>query len=162
MGKLNLLISLNAFTDFVSSNSPAHNLVKWTRELNAFPVQDDAQGSGLFLAPGETKTLLNGMATLTQSGSTTYSLSPLAGVPSSYVLQYLSGSAPTFRTPRTTGADATTQVNVSMNGPVMTLTSSPGAFASFTGLIPGMISCRQFLSPLSEMSSHSSCCVWVE
>jgi hypothetical protein len=139
MGKLNLLISLNAFTDKIASNNPAKNLIKRAFELNSFPVQDDAGGTGLFLAPGETKTLYSGMVTLAQDRTTAYTLAPTAGVSSSYTLTNVAGTAPNFRTPRVTGADATTEVDVTVNGAVTTFTSIPGTTAMFTGMISGMI-----------------------
>lgn len=141
MSKLNLLIFLNSFSDYRSTNNPNHNGIRWTRDLNAIPIQDAGSTMPFTLAPGESKTLFDTTRTTDQDGTTEYSITTSLTSPNSYVLTAVGGTLPNFRTPRVTGADATTQVNVTTNGPVATFsTPSSGTYASFTGLIAGMTS----------------------
>jgi hypothetical protein len=92
------------------------------------------------VAPGETLQLFMGTRSLAQDGTTEYSISLKPLTTNTYVLSWTGGTAPNFRTPRSTGANATTQIVTSVNGPLETFTSSPGTHASFTGQLPGMIS----------------------
>ena len=141
MSKLNLLVYLNASSDrngCSTTNAPLKSNFKWERSINGITVENPSSLS-FSLAPGESRTLFNGQRTLTQDNTTQYSLAPVAGQTSTYQLSWSGGMNPTFRTARNTGADATTQVTAALNGSVLTFSSSPGTFASFTGQIPGMI-----------------------
>jgi hypothetical protein len=125
MSKFSALFYLNAYSDSHSSNAPDRNNFKWTRNYNGVSVRNPI-GYGFSLAPGETKTLFNGVRALTQDNTTQYSIAPVAGNPNLYALSWVGGTNPTFRTGRTSGANATTQVTVTLNGPVLTFTSTGG------------------------------------
>ena len=137
MNKLNFLVYLNAYADANPSNAPSRNNFKWSRELNGLSV-NNPNSLEFSLAPGETKTLINGMRTLTQDNTTEYSIALAPSQTSIYQLSWVGGTNPGFRTSRTSGADATTLVNVSLNGTVLTFSSVPSTFASFTGQVAGM------------------------
>jgi hypothetical protein len=137
MSKLSLSVYLNAYNDHHPSNNPNRSDFKWARDLNSIVVAN-ATSQSAQIAPGETLQLFMGMRMLAQDGTTQYSISLLPETTSTYVLSNVGGTAPNFRTPRVTGADATTQVSTSVNGPLETFTSSPGTFAQFVGQIPGM------------------------
>ena len=139
MPKLSLSVYLNAYSDAFPSNQPGQNNFKWARDLNSILVNNPTQIAAQ-VAPGETLSLFSGMRTLLQDNTTQYSIALAPLQTSIYALTAVAGTLPNFRTPRTTGADATTQVNVSVNGPVVTFTSSAGTFAKFIGQIPGMTS----------------------
>lgn len=123
---------MNAYSDKHSSNAPSENNFKWERSFNGIPVSNP-NSYGFQLAPGETKTLFNGIRALTQDNTTQYSIAPVAGNPALYTLSWVGGTSPTFRTGRTTGADATTQVTVTLNGPVLTFASTGGTPFNLTG-----------------------------
>lgn len=125
MAKLNFLVYLNTYSDIQSTNNPSLNTFKRTRDLNSFPVENPI-GFEFTLAPGETKILFDGTRTLTQDITTQYSIALTPFETSSYRLSWSGGTAPHFRTPRTSGADATTAVTVTTNGPVVTFTSTGG------------------------------------
>jgi len=139
MSKLSLMVFLNAYEDRFPSNSPSRNNFKWNRDLNSILVNNPTNRAAT-VAPGETLSLFSGMRTLLQDGTTQYTLALAPFQTSIYRLSWAAGTKPDFRTPRVTGADATTLVNVAVNGPIVTFTSSSGLFATFTGLIPGMTS----------------------
>src|ERR1700722_15179958 len=137
MSKLSLSVYLNAYSDRNPSNTPGQNNFRWNRELNSIIVNNPTNQSAT-VAPGENLPLFSGLRTLLQDGTTQYSISFVGG--NTYALTAVGGTLPNFRTPRATGADATTQIKTSINGPLETFTSQPGTFASFTGEIPGMVS----------------------
>lgn len=133
MNKLNFLLYLNAYADSNPSNNPSRSNFKWTRDINGLFVSNPS--SLEFSAPGETKTLFNGTRTLTQDNTTEYSiaLAPIAGQNTTYQLTWSGGTNPGFRTSRTSGADATTQVTVTLNGTVLTFASTGGTPFNLTG-----------------------------
>lgn len=140
MSKLSLSVYLNAYNDRNPSNNPGQNSFKWNRALNSVIVDNPDSLGPVSIAPGENRPLFSGMRTLLQDGTTQYSISLKPFSTTTYVLSAVGGTLPNFRTPRTTGADATTKINTSVNGPLETFTSITGTFASFTGRLPGMLS----------------------
>lgn len=136
MPNFNFLVFLNAYEDSQSSNNPSMSNFKWNRNINGLSVENP-QSSAFSLAPGETKTLFNGTRTLAQDNTTEYSLALKALTSNTYVLSWTGGAAPNFRSPRTTGADATTQVTVALNGPLATFTSTGGT--SFSLIVGGVV-----------------------
>lgn len=139
MPKLNFLVYLNSYSDYQSSNDPSLNNFKWNREIDGLCVTNPLS-QAFTLAPGQTQILFNGSRTLTQDSTTEYSLSQVTLTTNTYQLTWTGGTAPTFRTARTTGADATTQVFVTQNGPLLTFSapSISAVAASFTGQVTGM------------------------
>lgn len=137
----NLSFFLNAYADPCKSNAPSQENFRWNTDINTF-CAEFAVSKDVDLAPGESQTLFNTIRTLSQDITTQYSLALMPLSSTTYVLSWVGGTAPNFRTPRTTGADATTQVTTTVNGQVVTFTapSISAAFASFTGNIPGMTS----------------------
>jgi hypothetical protein len=127
MNKLNLLVYLNAYADANPSNAPSRNNFKWTRDVNSIFV-NNPNSLEFDLAPGESRTLINGMRTLTQDGTTQYSiaLAPIAGQTTTWQLTWSGGTNPGFRTSRNSGANASTQVTVTQNGTVLTFSSTGG------------------------------------
>jgi hypothetical protein len=133
MPNFNFLFFLNTYSDSNPSNNPSQNNFKWTRNINGLAV-DNPISQELSLAPGETAQLFNGTRTLAQDNTTQYSVALKALTLNTYVLSWASGTQPNFRTPRAPGADATTQVTVTQNGPVLTFASSGGtAFSLISG-----------------------------
>lgn len=134
MNKLNFLISLNAYADSNPSNAPSRSNFNWSRAANSIFV-NNPNSLEFSLAPGETKTLFNGMRTLTQDNTTQYSiaLAPIAGQNTTWQLTWSGGANPGFRTSRTSGASATTQVTVTQNGTVLTFASTGGTPFNLTG-----------------------------
>jgi len=125
MSKFNMLVFLNAYGDNNSSNAPSQNNFKWNRDINGLLV-GNPQSLSFSLAPGETKTLFNGTRSLSQDGTTQYSIALKPFTSNTYILSAVAGTLPNFRAPRVPGADATTQITVGLNGPLMTLTSTGG------------------------------------
>ena len=125
MSNFTFLLFLNKYEDSSPTNNPSQSNFKWTREINSLPVADGISQK-FTLAPGETKTLFSGTRTLGQDGTTEYDISLKPLTSNTYILTNSAGTAPDFRTPRTTGADATTQITVTVNGPVVTFASTGG------------------------------------
>lgn len=136
MPKLSLLIHLNAYSDSNSSNAPSLSNFKWTRDISGLPASNPVSAA-FQLNPGETRTLYTGQRTLSGDGTTQYgiSLKPLSS--SNYRIQYLSGTPPLFKPARTTGADATTQITVVTNGPIVTFSSTAGTPLNLAGVSVG-------------------------
>jgi len=126
MPRLNMLIALNSYNDPGSTNNASHNGIKWTRSLDCLPAMDAGQTQPFTLAPGESRILFNTVRTIDQDNTTQYSTTLSLTNPNTYILTAVGGTLPNFRTPRVTGADATTQVTVTLNGPVTTFTSTGG------------------------------------
>lgn len=125
MSKLSLSVFLNAYDDGRPSNAPSRNPIKWARDIQSITVSNP-KSEDYTIAPGETRTLFSGTRTLSQDGTTQYSLALVPLSTTTYSLSWSGGAAPDFRTPRTTGADATTQITTSINGQVETFTSTGG------------------------------------
>jgi hypothetical protein len=137
MPQLTMLIFLNSYSDTQGSNNPEQNGIRWTRELDGVPIMDAGQTQAFSLAPGENKTLFDTTRTLAQDGTTQYSIALNLTNPNTYTLTAVGGTLPNFRAPRTTGADATTQVTVTLNGPVATFTSTGGTPFNLSGVMVG-------------------------
>jgi hypothetical protein len=136
MGTLKTLIFLNGYEDSCPSNQPQKQNFRWTREISNASITN-ALSETFQVAPAATQVLFNGVRTLTQDNTTAYSLALAPFQSSIYQLTWVGGTAPAFRTLRSIGADATTQVTTSVNGPILTY-SAPGTYASFTGLVSGL------------------------
>lgn len=125
MSNFSFEVFLKAFSDGRSSNAPSLENFSWDRSANGVFVNSPLS-QGFTLAPGENRTLFSGLRTINQDGTTQYSISLVPGTTNTYQLAWTGGTAPDFRTPRVTGADATTQVTVTLNGPLATYTSTGG------------------------------------
>lgn len=152
MPNLNFLVFLNTYSDANASNNPSQNNFKWDREIKGLSVNNPLS-LAFSLAPGETKVLFNGTRTLLQDGSTQYSiaLKPLSS--NTYQLSGVAGTLPNFRTPRITGADATTQVTVTLNGPLVTFASTGGtALALIAGgaVVGDYVRIGNLFNPLNQ------------
>lgn len=136
MSKFSFSIYLNAYSDRSSSNAPSLNNFKWARDISGLIV-DNPTNLAAVLAPGETRSLFSGTRTLAQNGTTQYSISVKPLSSNTYILANVGGQAPNFRTPRSTGADATTQVTAVVNGPIVTFTSTGGTAFNLAGVVVG-------------------------
>lgn len=136
MSNLSLIVHLNAQSDQNPSNAPNLENFKWTRETSGLNISNPS--SIMFsLAPGESRSLFDGIRTLAQDGSTQYDIALKPANSSIYVLSHSGGTAPEFRAPRVSGADATTAVTVTVNGPVVTFSSTAGT--SFALIVGGVV-----------------------
>jgi hypothetical protein len=136
MSLLNLLVALNAYNDDNSTNSPTQNLVKWTTDLQGISIEEPSAKS-LKLQSGQSLELFSGVVTISDDNTTTYNISAKSGSSNTYAIRYNSGTAPLFRSPRSGGHDATTQVTVTKNGPLLTFSSVAGT--SFSLISGGVI-----------------------
>jgi hypothetical protein len=118
-----------------SGSPPSRNFFKWTRE-NQSSISS-ALSETFQIAPGESQTLFSGTVTLTQDGTTQYSLALAPFQSNIYQLTNTGGTVPTFRTLRSIGTDATTQVTTSVNGPILTYTFTGGTLPTLTSVQPG-------------------------
>ena len=125
MSKLNLLVHINAYKDKTPTNNPTKSHFKWTLDSQSSEI-NEPESKEIELKAGETLELFSGLINISDDNTTTYDLALKAGTSNTYRLSYNSGTAPEFRAQRTTGADATTEVSVSINGPLMKLESTGG------------------------------------
>jgi hypothetical protein len=136
MGNLKSLIFLQAYQDTGTSNNPQFRNFQWTREVDNDSIST-ALSETFQIPAGTTQSLFNGVRTLTQDGTTEYSLAPIPFSTTSYSLTYESGTAAGFRTLRSIGTDATTQVTTSVNGVVETFTFTGGTLPSLSSVQVG-------------------------
>jgi hypothetical protein len=136
MGNLKSLIFLQAYQDATSSNNPSFRNFQWTREVDNASISS-ALSDTFQIPAGSTQSLFSGVRILTQDNTTEYSIMPVPFSTASYSLTYNSGTAAGFRTLRSIGTDATTQVTTSANGTVETFTFSGGTLPSLTSVQPG-------------------------
>jgi hypothetical protein len=136
MPNLNFLVSIRSYSDKNPSNDPSLNNIRWTREIDGVTVQKP-WSAAFQLAPGESKTFFNGSRSLAQDNSTAYSISLVPLSSNTYQMAWSGGTAPNFRTPRNTGADATTQVTSTINGPLVTFASTAGTPLSLGSVVVG-------------------------
>jgi hypothetical protein len=139
MSKFSISLFLQAYDDARASNAPSRSPIRWNRDLNGVSVLNPSTVD-YTIDPGTTQILFSSIRTLLQDLTTEYSLALLPLSTTTYVLSWVGGTAPNFRTPRVLATDATTQITTSVNGPVetFTITSTFATYASFTGLIAGM------------------------
>jgi hypothetical protein len=136
MSKLNFLVYLQTYSDASPSNNPSLSNFKWSREITGVPASNPIS-EAFNLAPGESKTIFSGVRTILVDGTTNFSLQlkPLSS--STYRLLATSGQIPGFRTARSTGTDATTEVTTVTNGPIITFSSTGGTPFNFASVIVG-------------------------
>lgn len=152
MPNMNFLVFLNTYSDQHSSNNPSLNNFKWDREINGLPVSNPLS-QAFTLAPGESKTLFNGTRTLAQDNTTQYSLTLVPLSANTYQLSAVGGALPNFRTPRTPGSDATTQITVTQNGPLLTFASTGGtplALISGGAVVGDYVRLGNLFNPLNQ------------
>jgi len=135
MATLKTLVFLQAYQNSLSSASPNRNSFKWAREMEA-PI-NNATSETFQVAPGATQSLFSGSISLTQDGTTQYSLAPVPFTTTFYQLTNVGGTASGFRTLRAIGANATTQVTTTINGPLLTYTFTGGTLPNLSSVIPG-------------------------
>lgn len=139
MGALKTLIFLQAYEDascYNSRTSPQRNNFKWTREINDESISN-ALSETFQIPAGVTQSLFSGSRTLTQDGTTQYSIALVPFNTSLYQLTNSGGTAAGFRILRTIGTDSTSQVTTSINGPILTYTFTGGTLPSLSSVVPG-------------------------
>lgn len=158
MSKFSLSVFLNGYNDqsfgscsgSSSSNAPSQSNFRWNFDLSSIPATNPTSQQ-YTVAPGQTLPLFSGTRTLSQDGTTRYSIALKALATSTYVLSGVSGTLPNFRTPRSTGANATTQVTVTVNGPVVTFTSTGGTPFALGGVSVGdNVTIGNLFNPLNQ------------
>ena len=138
MSKLNLLCSLNAYSDEQTVNQPSLSNVKWVREIQGIEILEP-ESKSITLGAGQTISLFSGAVSISADATTTWNLALKSGSTSTYVLSRAAGTVPLFRTPRTSGAAADTSVNVTKNAKLLTFTSNAGTLFALiaNGVIVG-------------------------
>jgi hypothetical protein len=134
MSKFNLLVFLNTNSDpFSSNNDPSLINFKWARDISNINTSSPSSES-FSVDPGETRSVFSGIRTLSHDNTTVYNLTRKPLTSNTYILKAISGTMPNFRTARTIGIDATTQVTVTQNGPLMIFTSTGGTLFNLTSV----------------------------
>jgi len=136
MATLKTLIFLQAYEGDCYSNSPSKSNFRWTRETSN-PGISGALSETFEVPPGTTLSLFSGTRALSQDGSTQYSLALVPLNTSIYQLTNSGGTPPVFRTLRTIGTDATSQVTTSVNGPILTYTFTGGTLPNLSSVQVG-------------------------
>lgn len=135
MANLKTLVFLQAYDDSTPGNRPQHNNFKWTREN--WSSISSALSETFQIAPGATQILFDGSVSFPQDNTTAYSIALAPFQTSIYQLTNTGGTSPSFRTLRTIGTDATTQVTTTVNGPILTYTFTGGTLPSLASVQVG-------------------------
>jgi len=130
MSLLNLLVHLNAYKDKVPTNNPTKSHFKWTLDQQSNDISEP-ESRCVDVQPGETLSLFSGTTAISDDVTTTYNISLKSGTSNTYRIAHNGGTAPEFRSARTTGADATTEVTVTKNGPILKFESTGGTLFDF-------------------------------
>jgi hypothetical protein len=120
--KLNLLVHLNSYEDELTSNNPTLNHFKWNRELQGINIEEPISANLRVPASQSSEIVDNSLSLL--NNPTEYSISLKTGTLNTYVI--LSDVASAFRAARNEGCDASTEITITKNGPVLTFTSTGG------------------------------------
>lgn len=129
MSKMNLLNHINIYEDSNATNNPTMNNVKWTLDEQGLDLSEPCSKS-LKLQSGQNLSLFSGLVAISDDGTTNYNIALKAGTANTYRIEHNSGTLPIFRVARVSGADATTEVTVTKNGPILTFTSTGGTALS--------------------------------
>lgn len=129
MSKLNLLLHLNAYQDQNPSNNPSQNNWKWNRDMQGIDIAEP-ESKSVSLASGQSLILFSGSVPSSADNTTTWDISLKSNTSNTYRISKNTGTAPDFKTPRTSGADATTEITITKNATLMTLTSTGGTSLS--------------------------------
>ena len=138
MSKLNLLVHINAYKDKVPTNNPSKSHFKWTLDSQSSEI-NEPESKEVELQAGETLSLFSGISSISDDGTTTYDLALKAGTSNTYKITHNSGTAPLFRTQRASSADATTEITVTKNGPIIKFEATGGTLLDLitNGVING-------------------------
>jgi len=134
--KMNLLVHMNGYSDQKANTEPSLNNFKWNREYIGIDIKDPLSES-ISLAPGASKLLFSGGISTSADSTTTFDIFLRENTTSSYILAHNSGTAPLFRIPRISGADATTEVTVTKNAKLMKFESTGGTL--FDLIVNGVV-----------------------
>ena len=135
MSKMNLLVYINAYKDSTATNNPSMNHVKWDREIQGLNISEPTSKC-VDLPAGQSLTLFSGSVGTSADATTTWDIALKSGSGNTYQIFYASGTLPSFRTARTEGHDATTEVTVTKNAKLIKFESTGGTvFDLITGSV---------------------------
>jgi hypothetical protein len=136
MSKLNILTSIFGYEDENPTNNPSKANFRWTTDLQGIEIKEP-KSETVKLAPSQSKSLFSGMASLLDDNTTTYDITLKPSTTNTYIIMHNSGTAPEFRQARNIASDATTEVDVTKNGPLLTFTASAGTIWNLTSVLVG-------------------------
>ena len=136
MSKLNILTSITGYEDDNATNNPSKNNFRWTVDYQGIEIKEP-KSETVKLAQNQSKSLFSGVAAITDDNTTTYDITLKPSTSNTYIILHNSGTAPQFRTPRSIASDATTQVTVTKNGPLLIFTATGGTIWSLTSVVVG-------------------------
>jgi hypothetical protein len=125
MSKLNILTSIFGYEDENPTNNPSKSIVRWTTDLQGIEIKEP-KSETIKLAPNQSKLLFSGMVSLLDDNTTTYDITSKPSTANTYIIMHNGGLAPEFRQSRDIASDATTEIDVTKNGPLLTFTASAG------------------------------------
>lgn len=138
MSTLNLTINTIAFNDQTKSNNPSIRIFDLTYKLLGASAQKP-KSEDFSIAPGETLSVFNGTRTTAIDGTTAFDVTKTSITENRYRFTHSAGTAPVFRTNRVPAVDNTTQLNLTVNGPIATITYTAGTPLDTTNIIVGDI-----------------------
>ena len=125
MSYLNILVHLNAYKDSTTTNNANMNVFKWNRDTQGLSV-DEPSSQCVDLPAGQSLSLFSGIISSSADATTTWDIALKPGSSNVYRISHNGGTAPAFRTDRTEGSDATTEVTVTKNAKLLTFQATGG------------------------------------
>jgi hypothetical protein len=125
MPQINVQVNAIAFYDNAPSNNPLLRAFDLTVKAFGISTTNPDQRSYI-LAPDEEKVIYDGTRTTLVTNSTAFNVTRPDLTKDTY--RFTGNTASAFRTERATGADTSTSLTISVNGPVSTFTVSAGTF----------------------------------
>ncbi len=137
MSNLNLIYGILAYDDTgtATNNNPSQRIPDFSRQYYGISV-DNPQGQKFSIPANSSLTLFDGSRSIVLSSTSSFALTNPSG--STYRLISTGGPSPAFRTARSTGVDATSTFNISVNNnALVNVTYTSGTSPNFSAVQPG-------------------------
>lgn len=136
MSLMNILTHINIYEDNSATSNPSQNNVKWSKDVQGILVNDPTSRL-IKLNAGETLDLFSSNISVSSDITTTYDIFLKPNTSNTYVIKHSGGTAPVFKTLRSIGADATSEIKVKKNATLLKFESTGGALLNLSTVVIG-------------------------
>lgn len=138
MSTSNLRFGWLTYNDTVAGNNPFIRVFDLAYDILA-TTANEPKAEDILIPASSSLTIFNGVRTTAIDGTTAFDVTKPYPTLNTYRFTRSAGTQPVFRTNRNIAVDDTTQFTISVNGPVITLTSSGGTAPDFSSVVVGDI-----------------------
>jgi hypothetical protein len=132
MSLMNILTHINIYEDNGATSNPSKNVVKWTKDVQGVEVNEPSS-KNVKINAGESLDLFSNSISSSADATTTWDIALKAGTSNTYVISHNAGTAPVFKTLRSIGSDATTEVAVTKNATILKFQATDGTIWDLVG-----------------------------